>query len=96
VPKRSRRPADLNRLAASIVDEATNEHPPEPESPKARAGRIGGQTGRLPGNFCGRERRDGHVTRTAGPPKPYPTTPAMAAGVADHVWTLKEIAGLLD
>lgn len=28
--------------------------------------------------------------------KPYPTTPAMAAGVADHVWTLKEIAGLLD
>jgi IS1 family transposase len=27
---------------------------------------------------------------------PYPTTPAMAAGVADHVWTLKEIAGLLD
>jgi len=23
-------------------------------------------------------------------------TPAMAAGVADHVWTLKEIAGLLD
>jgi hypothetical protein len=26
----------------------------------------------------------------------YPTTPAMAAGVADHVWTLAEIAGLLD
>jgi len=26
----------------------------------------------------------------------YPTTPAMAAGVADHVWTLVEIAGLLD
>jgi hypothetical protein len=26
----------------------------------------------------------------------YPTTPAMAAGVADHVWTLKEIAALLD
>ncbi len=25
-----------------------------------------------------------------------PTTPAMAAGVADHVWTLTEIAGLLD
>jgi hypothetical protein len=25
----------------------------------------------------------------------YPTTPAMAAGVADHVWTLAEIAGLL-
>lgn len=26
---------------------------------------------------------------------PYPRTPAMAAGVADHVWTLAEIAGLL-
>ncbi len=26
----------------------------------------------------------------------YPATPAMAAGVADHVWTLQEIAGLLD
>jgi hypothetical protein len=23
-------------------------------------------------------------------------TPAMAAGVADHVWTVQEIAGLLD
>ena len=27
--------------------------------------------------------------------KPYATTPAMAAGVADHVWTLEEIVGLL-
>ena len=27
--------------------------------------------------------------------KPYPTTPAMAAGVADHVWTFEEIVGLL-
>jgi IS1 family transposase len=27
---------------------------------------------------------------------PYPRTPAMAAGVADHVWTLPEIVGLLD
>jgi hypothetical protein len=27
---------------------------------------------------------------------PYPRTPAMAAGVADHIWTLREIAGLLD
>lgn len=26
---------------------------------------------------------------------PYPRTPAMAAGVADHVWTLKEVAGLI-
>lgn len=27
---------------------------------------------------------------------PYPRTPAMAAGVADHIWTMREIAGLLD
>ncbi len=27
---------------------------------------------------------------------PYPRTPAMAAGLADHVWTTKEIAALLD
>jgi IS1 family transposase len=27
---------------------------------------------------------------------PYPRTPAMAAGVADHVWTLREIAELLE
>jgi IS1 family transposase len=26
----------------------------------------------------------------------YPTTPAMAAGVADHAWSLEEIAALLD
>lgn len=26
----------------------------------------------------------------------YPTTPAMVAGVADHVWSLEEIAALLD
>jgi IS1 family transposase len=28
--------------------------------------------------------------------KRYPRTPAMAAGVADHVWSLEEIAALLD
>lgn len=28
--------------------------------------------------------------------KRYPTTPAMAAGITDHVWTLNEIAGLLE
>jgi hypothetical protein len=27
---------------------------------------------------------------------PCHRTPAMAAGVADHTWTLEEIAGLLD
>ena len=28
--------------------------------------------------------------------KPYPRTPAMAAGVADHIWSCEEIAALLD
>jgi len=27
---------------------------------------------------------------------PYPRTPAMAAGIADHAWTTQEIAALLD
>jgi IS1 family transposase len=36
-----------------------------------------------------------HTTLTKAA-KGYPTTPAMAAGVADHVWTLTEIAALLD
>jgi hypothetical protein len=27
---------------------------------------------------------------------PYPRTPAMAAGVDDHIWTLTDIARLLD
>jgi hypothetical protein len=27
---------------------------------------------------------------------PYPRTPAMATGIADHVWTMQEIAALLD
>ncbi len=27
---------------------------------------------------------------------PYPTHPAMAAGMVDHIWTCEEIAGLLD
>jgi len=45
MPKRSKKPADLNRLAAAIVGEATDDTPPEPESQQAQAGRIGGQKG---------------------------------------------------
>ena len=26
---------------------------------------------------------------------PYPRTPAMAAGVEDHIWTMREIVELL-
>lgn len=45
MPKRPKKPADLNRLAAAIVDEATDETVQEPESPQARAGRVGGRKG---------------------------------------------------
>lgn len=43
--KRSKKPADLNRLAAAIVGEATDETPPVRESAEARAGRAGGRKG---------------------------------------------------
>jgi hypothetical protein len=37
-----------------------------------------------------------HTTLTKAHPNRYPTTPAMAAGVADHVWTVEEVCALLD
>jgi hypothetical protein len=43
--KQSKKPADLNRLAAAIVGDATDETPQEPESAEVRAGRLGGQKG---------------------------------------------------
>jgi len=48
MPKRSRKPVDLNRLAAAIVDEATGDEPPadDGKDPAAVAlGRKGGQKG---------------------------------------------------
>jgi hypothetical protein len=43
--KQSKKPADLNRLAAAIVGEATDERPQEPESQQVVAGRSGGSKG---------------------------------------------------
>ncbi len=43
--KRSRKPRDLNSLAAAIVGDATDESQPEPESQQKQAGRIGGHKG---------------------------------------------------
>jgi hypothetical protein len=43
--KRSKKPADLNRLAAAIVGDATDETAPETESPQQLAGREGGRKG---------------------------------------------------
>jgi hypothetical protein len=42
---KKKRPRDTNRLAKSIVDQATSEEPEEEESPKVTAGRKGGQKG---------------------------------------------------
>jgi hypothetical protein len=43
--KQSKKPADLNRLAAAIVGDATDETPQETEGKHVTAGRIGGQKG---------------------------------------------------
>jgi hypothetical protein len=43
--KQSKKPADLNRLAAAIVGEATDKTPQEPESAQQLAGRAGGKKG---------------------------------------------------
>jgi hypothetical protein len=43
--KQSKKPADLNRLAAAIVGDATDETPQEPEPGQVRAGRKGGLKG---------------------------------------------------
>jgi hypothetical protein len=37
-----------------------------------------------------------HSTLTGNHPRHYPVTPAMAAGLADHVWTVEEVCALLD
>jgi IS1 family transposase len=42
-------------------------------------------------NFC-----RPHQTLTKDHPHHYPTTPAMAAGVTDHVWKVEEILSLMD
>ncbi len=42
-------------------------------------------------NFC-----RPHTTLTKAHPRHYPTTPAMAAGLTDHVWTVEEVCALLD
>ncbi len=43
--KRSKKPADVNRMAHAIVDQATDEEEPESESQQVAAGRLGGLKG---------------------------------------------------
>jgi IS1 family transposase len=42
-------------------------------------------------NFC-----RPHMTLTKNHPSHYPTTPAMAAGLTDHVWGLEEVIGMME
>lgn len=37
-----------------------------------------------------------HMTLTKAHPQHYPQTPAMAAGITNHVWSVEEICALLD
>jgi hypothetical protein len=43
--KRSKKPADLNRLAAAIVKDSTDRTPLKQETAETRAGRVGGRKG---------------------------------------------------
>jgi hypothetical protein len=43
--KRTKKPADLNRLAAAIVGEAVDETPPQEKNKQVEAGRAGGVKG---------------------------------------------------
>jgi IS1 family transposase len=42
-------------------------------------------------NFC-----RAHTTLTKNHPKHYPTTPAMAAGLTNHIWTVEEMVSLME
>lgn len=82
MPKRSRKPRDLNQLAKAITDQSTDDEPaPDPDDGKDPAavalGRKGGKKG-------GKARASRMYYNFARPHKslanPYPRTPAMAAG----------------
>ena len=36
------------------------------------------------------------ATLTKSHPQHYPQTPAMAAGIAEHVWSIEAVCALLD
>jgi len=75
-----RRPRDPNQRAKLIVEIATGESD-EPRAPRDTPASTHGRQGGQSGGLA----RAAKLT-----PK------QLAAGVADHVWTLREIASLLD
>lgn len=82
-------------------DETTHRRPVSPQQQDAILARPMGETNRLPGvlasaihlgSSCGHGEFSAERHRLDDPA----VTPAMAAGVSDHVWTAEEIAALLD
>jgi hypothetical protein len=80
-----RRPRDPNQPAKLIVDIATGEHPhDDPDE------------GKDPAPVALHFQHYNLASPHKNLKNPYPRTSAIAAGVSDHIWTLTEIAGLLD
>ena len=86
-----KRPRDVNALAALIVSETTGEDVPRDDGDKNPAavalGKLGGAKGghARAAKLTPEQRRE--IARKAA---------AMAAGKADRVWTVEDIAALLD
>jgi hypothetical protein len=88
VTKKTKMPAHAIQRGKAIVDLVTGEQPgPSPDH--ARAGAAEGGRRGVHYNFA---RPHQTLSKRFGPK----TTPVMAAGKADHVWSVWEIAGLLD
>ncbi len=90
-----------------VTGEVTPEPIPAKDAAAVESGRRGGQIGgKARAEKLSPERRseiaeDGCEAiecggQQIGPADPYPRTPAMAAGIADHIRTCEEIAALLD
>ena len=78
MPKRSSKQKDVNVIASEITEQVIKES----------------ETGKNPHavalHFMYYNFARPHQTLA----NPYPTTPAMAVGVSDHIWTIEEIARL--
>jgi hypothetical protein len=82
--KQSKKPADLNRLAAAIVGDATDETPQQPESGQAKAGRTGGLKGGTERAKRLTPERRAEIARKAAEARwASPTTPTSAGNPRD-------------
>jgi hypothetical protein len=98
MPDRSRkRPRDLNSLAVSIVGDATDDGPAEYTYRVEWSDDDNEWVGLCPElpslSWLDPDKARALAGKDAGG---RPTTPAMAAGVENRVWTVRDIAALLD